>query len=376
MRVLHVVEVSIGGVITVVNVYSRWQVAEGHDVHVLAPDDAGTTEGTRHSWRPQRRSPGRLPAAVRDLRRLVHELQPDVVHLHSFFPGILGRVRRLDGARPPAVVYQPHSWAYDAAPTALGRPLVRWWEKHATRLTDAVIVNCSDELDEGRRHGVTAPIHVVGMPVDTVHFAPASPAQRTRARADLGLGERSVLLCVGRLTRQKGQDRLIEAWCASPPPGAVLVLLGAGDPTPLRTLAGDAWGDTVVAPGAVDDVRPWLHGADLVVAPSRWESQEVAVSEALACGRSVVATEVNGAREALEDGPEGHAGRVVGQDDLPGFLAACRTRLLDQQLRHDEELAARQRAERMFALDAVMRRVDATYEQALHSRTTSTTHGG
>lgn len=363
MRILHVVEVSIGGVITVVDVYAGWQVAQGHDVHVLAPEGAGITRGTLHRWHPQRRAPQRFPRAVKDLRHLVGDLRPDVVHLHSFFPGVLGRARAFAGHRP-AVVYQPHSWAFDAAPSPLGRPAVGWWERHAASRTDAVIVNCSDELVEGQRHGVRAPTHVVGMPIDTVRFRPPSPEERQQARAALCVGDRLVVLCVGRLARQKGQDRLIEAWRSAPPKGALLVLLGAGDPAPLRDLAGSAWGDTIVAPGAVDDVRPWLRAADLVVAPSRWESQEVAVAEAMASGRSVVATEVNGAREAIEVGSEPRAGVVVGQHDMTGFLAACTTRLADDRMRQAEEAAARARAERMFALDAVMQRVSAAYDQA------------
>lgn len=374
MRILHVVEVSIGGVVSVVNTYADYQLSAGDDVHVLAPREALLTAGTRHYWRPERRTPHHLPTAVRDLRRLVAELAPDVIHLHSFFPGVLGRIRPL-GAGGPAVVYQPHSWAFDAAPTPMGTKLVEAWERRAARRTDAIIVNCDDELREGERHGVQTAAHVVGIPVDTTHFAPADEFQRQTHRRDLGVSDRAVLLCVGRLAKQKGQDLLVQAWQQTPVPGAVLVLLGAGDPRPLAQLAGDQWGQSVVAPGAVEDVRPWLHAADLVVAPSRWESQEVAVMEALACGKAVVATEVNGAREAIEDGPEPAAGAVVGQLDMTAFLDACRLRVIDRATLIRESTAARARAERMSARDAVMTRVRVAYDRAISSRSASAASG-
>jgi len=370
VRVLHVVEVSIGGVISVVNTYAQWQVAAGHEVHVLAPDDAAVIAGQRHTWHPRRRAPHRFPRDVRVLRQTVSALEPDVVHLHSFFPGVLGRLPTRAASRP-AVVYQPHSWAFDAAPTPVGRRLTGAWERHAGRRSDAVIVNCRDEADEGQAHGVDVTSHVVGIPVDTDHFAPATPSERDTIREDLGVSGRSVLLCVGRLARQKGQDRLVAAWREEPVPGAVLVLLGAGDPGPLEQIAGPEWGRSVIAPGPVPDVRPWLYAADVVVAPSRWESQEVAVAEALACGKPVVATVVNGAREAIADGPEPPAGAVVGQTDLVGLLAACRRRVTDADLTAGEATSARSRAERMFALDAVMRRVTDVYVGALGSTSSS-----
>lgn len=364
MRVLHVLEVSVGGTVSVLNSYARGQVEAGDEVHVLAPDDAVITSGVRHSWAPARRSPQRFPQAVRDLRALVDSLEPDVVHLHSFFPGLLGRVRPFRQPNRPAVVYQPHSWAFDAAPTALGRLLVATWERFAARRTDAFVVNCTDELDEGRRHRVTATAHVVGVPVDVRHFRLVSDEERRRVRNELGLDDQRVLVCIGRLSRQKGQDRLVSAWERSPIRGTSLVLVGGGDPEPYARLAPTEWGRSIKAVGAVPDVRPWLHAADLAVMPSRYEGQSVGMAEALACGRPVVATRVNGALEAIEDGPEASAGVVVDQHDVGAFLAACRRRLDDPSLLAVETVAARRRAERQFAEHAVLSRVRGAYVQA------------
>ena len=367
MRVLHVVEVSIGGVISVINAYAQWQASAGHDVHVLAPAEAEILAGSRHEWQPRRRAPHRFPGDIRTLRQTVSLVQPDVVHLHSFFPGLLGRILPTGGSPRPAVVYQPHSWTFDAAPTPFGRHLAGAWERVAARRSDGVIVNCRDEGDEGTSHGVTVPIHPVGVPVDTAVFRPASPTERETARHEFGLSERSVLLCVGRIARQKGQDRLVAEWARDPIPDSVLVLLGAGDPEHVERLAGPEWGRSVLAPGAVSDVRAWLHACDLVVAPSRWEGQAVAVAEALSCGRAVVATQVNGAREAIEDGPQPAAGVVVGQNDMTAFVAACRQRLADPALLAQETAVARSRAEQMFARDEVMLKVTAAYQAALTS---------
>ena len=52
-------------------------------------------------------------SARRGIDAVVADFEPDVVHLHSFFAGAFGRVRRPRGA---AVVYQPHSWPFQAVP--------------------------------------------------------------------------------------------------------------------------------------------------------------------------------------------------------------------------------------------------------------------
>src|SRR5690349_18154122 len=97
MRVLHVLEVDHGGVVTYVRALAREQVAQGLDVHVLAPAAAGDFSGTRHYWAPRRRNPLALTRAFLALRRVSSRTKPTVVHLHSFFAGILGRLGPLDG---------------------------------------------------------------------------------------------------------------------------------------------------------------------------------------------------------------------------------------------------------------------------------------
>jgi glycosyltransferase involved in cell wall biosynthesis len=92
MRVLHVAEVSHGGVISLVRDFAEAQAAAGHDVHLLLQPDVETKVGTLHHWQPRRRKPLSLLRAARSLRRTVDEVRPDVVHLHSFFPGVLGRL--------------------------------------------------------------------------------------------------------------------------------------------------------------------------------------------------------------------------------------------------------------------------------------------
>jgi glycosyltransferase involved in cell wall biosynthesis len=123
-------------------------------------------------------------------------------------------------------------------------------------------------------------------------------------------------------------------------------------------------GGTLRLVGALSDVRPWLHAADLCVQPSRYEGQSVAMAEAMSCGRAVVMTDVNGAREALCPPGEPPAGAVVPLGDLASLLRETRARLDDDSLVRAEEQVARERAVSMFGLDEVMGRLATVYRRA------------
>jgi glycosyltransferase involved in cell wall biosynthesis len=142
---------------------------------------------------------------------------------------------------------------------------------------------------------------VVRNGVDIGRFDPAVlPAPRD-ARRKLGVrGEARLVVCVGRLCRQKGQDLLLRAWprVRAALPDAELALVGDGpDREELERQAEGLPG--VRFAGAVPDPRDWYAAADLVVQPSRWEGMALAPLEAMACARPVLLTDVPGARECL-----------------------------------------------------------------------------
>ncbi|MYW15727.1 glycosyltransferase, partial [Streptomyces sp. SID2955] len=145
-----------------------------------------------------------------------------------------------------------------------------------------------------------------------------------------GAAARPLVVCVGRLCRQKGQDVLLRAWedVLGVLPGARLVLVGDGpEDTALRRQAPPS----VRFTGAVADVVPWYRAADLVVLPSRWEGMALAPLEALGCGRPVVVTDVDGARESLPPALAAHC--LVPPEDPVALAGAITALLSDRPLR-------------------------------------------
>jgi len=154
---------------------------------------------------------------------------------------------------------------------------------------------------------------------------------------------RPYVLGVGRLDRQKGFDVLIEAMAVLGRPEVDVLIAGEGtDARALEELARARGVETRLRLlGATD--RPTtiaLHrGAAVVACPSRWEGLPLVCLEALAVGRPVVGTRVNGIPEVIRDG---ETGLLVPPDDPPA-LARAIGRLLDEPATA-AALAARGRA--------------------------------
>lgn len=159
-----------------------------------------------------------------------------------------------------------------------------------------------------------------------------TPPRRSRAavRAELGVdADGAVLLTVARFTAQKDHATLIEALPAvlARHPTAQLWLAGAGplEDTVMALAETSGLAGAVRFLGLRDDVPDLLAAADLVVLPSRFEGLPLAVLEAMAAGRPVVATRIGGTDEAVADGL---TGRLV-EPGAPALLAAGILALLD-----------------------------------------------
>ncbi|WP_418958801.1 glycosyltransferase [Streptomyces tritici] len=321
--VLHLVQPGEGGVARVVADLVADQVGRGLRVAVACPPGTPLATAVRdrgaelHPWRAGREPGPQLLGETRDLARIVHAVAPGLVHAHSAKAGLCGRLA-VRGRIP--TVYQPHAWSFEAVEGTTAA-LARRWERYGARWAHRVVCVSEAERRTGEQAGVRAPWAVVRNGVDLTRFAAADGDEPGRTPSD---DRHPTVVCVGRLCRQKGQDVLLRAWpeVVERVPGARLVLVGDGpDEQRLRAAAPAS----VRFAGAVADTAPWYRRADLVVLPSRWEGMALAPLEAMATGRPVVVTDVDGARESL---PPGHATHCLVPPEDPAALATAVGRLL------------------------------------------------
>ncbi|WP_093817221.1 glycosyltransferase family 4 protein [Streptomyces sp. TverLS-915] len=318
-RVLHLAQPVEGGVARVVTDLVRAQCADGLDVHLACPP--GGTLGEQaarhgafvHEWYAGRAPGPALRAETAGLRRVIDTVRPDLLHLHSAKAGLAARLA-VRGALP--TVFQPHAWSFEAAGGPVGA-FARHWERYGARWADRLLCVSEAERRTGEQAGVRGEFVVLPNGVDLTAFRPEG------GRYAYGDGA-PLVVCVGRLCRQKGQDVLLRAWPAvrEAVPGARLVLVGEGPDEPaLRQQAGAG----VEFAGAARDCARWYRAADLVVLPSRWEGMALAPLEAMACGRALVLTDTGGARESL---PRAALPYSLVPPEAPGALTAALSHLL------------------------------------------------
>jgi glycosyltransferase involved in cell wall biosynthesis len=360
LSILHVSQPVDGGVARCIADLVADQIARGWRVTVACPDGGPlppevSSRGANHEVWPARRNPGpRSAAELVRLRGIIGGRSPDVVHLHSSKAGLAGRLL-IRGRRP--TLFQPHAWSFFAVDGPMRTAALKW-ERRAAAWADAIVCVSEAERAAGEEAGIRAAWQVVPNGIDLDAFAPATPGERAEARKRLGLGSAPLAVCVGRFSRQKGQDVIAEAWpkVVAAVPDAELVLVGSGpDEAALRQRA-----------RVVDDqggVRAWLAAANVVVQPSRWEGLAYTVLEAMASARNVVATDVGGMREALGDD-----GVLVPTEDVKSLASVIAGQLLDPEACDARGRALRERVERLYDVRRATNEMAELYGDVLERR--------
>jgi len=366
MHVLHVCQPSEAGVPRVVVNLAEHQLKIPWRVTVAGPPHGGLAEQLDGSgvsmarWEASREPRLSVVNEVRTLATIVSSLRPDIVHLHSAKAGLAGRLA-IRGRLP--TVYQPHAWSFYAA-SGLQRTLALRWERRATKWTDLIVAVSQGERLAGEQAGIRGPYTVIP---NGVQLVPSDSEGRLLARQALGLPLGPLVVCLGRLCAQKGQDRLLDIWgeVQRHVPEASLYLVGDGPDMPTLRRGADGLSG-VHLPGATARPDQWFEAADLVVLPSRWEAGlSLVAMEAMSHGRSVISSDVPGAREGILPG----GGLVVSQGDRDALRDGVVERLLDTRLARAEGECGQERIRQQYRVSASSEAVAKSYEAILQSRT-------
>ncbi len=284
--------------------------------------------------------------------KLLHDI-PHVVTSHSLEPQRPWKAEQLGGG------YRVSSWAEQTAYEAADAVIA---VSHGSRRD---VMASYPQLDEGK-------VHVVHNGIDTDFYRP-DPATDVLDRLGVDPDRPSVVF-VGRITRQKGVPHLLRAALAFDPDAQVVLLAGAADTPELKAETDAAIDDLRAARDAVhvvsemlprEDVRQVLTHGTVFVCPSVYEPLGIVNLEAMACETAVVASDVGGIPEVVDDGT---TGILVHYDetDTAAFEAeladAVNALVRDAARASAMGVAGRARAVAEFGWDTAARRTMAIYE--------------
>lgn len=222
----------------------------------------------------------------------------DVVHVHSPLPGSVARLAaRTIRDAPQFVATEHNAWPTFARPT---RVLNRW-----TSGSDAVTFAVSDEVRASITGAAASRAQTLQHGIDVAATARAAE-RREQLRVELGLIPRELaLVTVANLRAQKDYPNLLQAAALLRDRGVPFRLVAVGQgplAEDIRQLRdGLALQEHVILTGFRPDATAVLGACDVFVLASAWEGLPVAVMEALALGKPIVATAVGGVAEALRD---------------------------------------------------------------------------
>lgn len=193
--------------------------------------------------------------------------------------------------------------------------------------------------------------------VDTERFRPAAAGDTPWRRSPDWPGSRPIVITVGRIVPEKAFDSLLLAWrsVAGAVPGAHLVIVGDG---PLRSdcemrVRELGLVNSVSMLGSRSDVPELLRNSDVYVSSSRSEGMSNALLEAMASGLPLVATQVGGAEDTVQDGVNGI---LVGAGDGAALAEALQEVLVDAEKRRAMGEASRRLALHEFKVEGIVDR--------------------
>jgi glycosyltransferase involved in cell wall biosynthesis len=333
--------------------------ARGVEPIVATLREGWLTERARAAGHPVWVDPQSRGLDPRWMLRLARRLRRErvaVLHAHEFAMSTFGGVAaRAAGVRVVATLHG-REW--------LARRALRARAYRVLRFAGVQLVAVSSDLADflARAAGLAREeVEVVenGIAIPPLRAADELATLRVGARRELALADDApLLLAVGNLYPVKDHASAVRALVALP--GVHLAIAGRGaEQAALESLARELGvAGRLHLLGLRDDVARWLAAADLVVHPSRREELPLAVLEAMAAERAVVATRVGGIPDAVVDG---ETGALVAPGDPHALAEAVRALLGDAERRRTLGRAGRRRLEARFGADAMVDRYLALY---------------
>jgi len=238
------------------------------------------------------------PLIIWRLFQVLRKEKPDILHTHLFHADILGRiVGKLAGV--PKIITTIHNINIGGAIREFIIRVTKNFVDYNIAVSNIVAENAIEKKMADKRK-----LALIYNGVDLQNF-PIKNKSDVRAKLKISQNK-TMLVSVGSLTKQKGYNYLLDA-VKEINSDFLFFILGEGPERRAleEKIAKDGLAERVILTGNVTNVNDYLQAADVFVMPSLWEGFSIALLEAAASKKIVVATDVGGNSEIIQDGKNG-----------------------------------------------------------------------
>ena len=357
MKILHfTTHLNHGGIASYIYNLSRALLERGEAVFVASSGGSFVSEfekaGIRHFFVPIKTkselSPKLWLAAFR-LKNIINKEKIEVLHTHTRVTHCVG----CQLSRRTSV-----SWLT----TAHGYYKVRWgrkifpaWGEKTIAISPAVKEHLLDEFKLPKEK-----VELIFTGVDLEKFSPGLDEKDKKMRQRFGLDSAVTVGMIGRFSPEKGHKVFLEAIASLKRPDIKFVLVGSGGkryPSVL-SLPDDR---RIIRIEYLESSRA-LKLIDIFVQPSLQEGLGIAILEAMACGKAVVASRVGGIPSVINDEADG---LLVNPGDSKGLARAIIRLAENEELRKFLGKAGRRKVEDNFDVRKMAQHIEKVYEELL-----------
>ena len=295
--------------------------------------------------------------AVLEIRKIVKEIGPDIIAIHSSKAGIIGRISGWSLRIP--TIFTAHGWSYtDGVPKKKQRFYILF-EKVVGRISDGVIAVSEYDKQLAIKHRVLPEGKML-----TIHNGVHDiEIQEKFASPD----EQPKIIMVARFAQPKRQLQLLKAlnqlrhiqW----------KMFFAGEGPLLREaevyVEDVGLSDRVCFLGNRQDITELLHQSDLFALMSDWEGLPLSILEAMRCGLPIIASDVGGVNEAVHQSKNGY---VIPKNDSKELIDKLTLLLTKPTLRLKMGSQGRRLYENNFTFEQMHKETISYYEKIIEMK--------
>ncbi|WP_391120066.1 glycosyltransferase family 4 protein [Psychrobacillus sp. L3] len=305
--------------------------------------------------------------ALKKLEELFRSMHYEMIHVHTPTAAFLTRYVA-DKHNQGKILYTAHGFHFFS-----GAPKKNWMlfypaEKIAVRWTDGLIVMNEEDYELGKRLGYQENkniFNVHGVGVDLIEFDTRINQETTGILNELRIDEDAVVVsCIAELSSRKNQKFLLDNWrkVTLNTPNIHLLLIGNGpDYEEIKEFISNENFTNIHLLGYRRDVPEIIAQSDIVTLVSKQEGLPRCLMEAMACGKSIIATNVRGSRDLVD---HDSTGKLVDLGDNENLVNAFSILVQNKEIRKVYGEAG-QRKIQNYSIETVLKEMDVVYSEFL-----------